>query len=121
MSKCVSVLIFRLQKEHCTSGIVNIPLIEENTDKILPMMFASLYKISKEHWNQTIGYNVLKTLRETNDKLFGDLTSSYKAERQREKMKELEREELWKRPEKLKLKMALEKQDSAYNMHSILG
>ena len=31
-------------------------LIEENTDKILPMMFASLYKISKEHWNQTIVY-----------------------------------------------------------------
>lgn len=29
-----------------------LSLIEENIDKILPIMFGSLYKISKEHWNQ---------------------------------------------------------------------
>ncbi|XP_036129499.1 serine/threonine-protein phosphatase 2A 56 kDa regulatory subunit alpha isoform isoform X2 [Molossus molossus] len=101
-----------------------LSLIEENIDKILPIMFGSLYKISKEHWNQTIValvYNVLKTLMEMNGKLFDDLTSSYKAERQREKKKELEREELWKKLEELKLKKALEKQNSAYNMHSILS
>ena len=65
-----------------------LSLIEENIDKILPIMFASLYKISKEHWNQPIValvYNVLKTLMEMNGKLFDNLTSSYKAERQREK------------------------------------
>ena len=28
-----------------------LSLIEENIDKILPIMFGSLYKISKEHWN----------------------------------------------------------------------
>lgn len=56
-----------------------------------------------------------------NGKLFDDLTSSYKAERQREKKKELEREELWKKLEELKLKKALEKQNSAYNMHRILS
>lgn len=28
-----------------------LSLIEENIDKILPVMFASLYRISKEHWN----------------------------------------------------------------------
>lgn len=78
-------------------------------------MFASLYKISKEHWNQPIValvYNVLKTLMEMNGKLFDNLTSSYKAERQREK-KELEREELWKKLEELQLKKALEKQNNA--------
>lgn len=87
-------------------------------------MFASLYKISKEHWNQTIValvYNVLKTLMEMNGKLFDDLTSSYKAERQREKKKELEREELWKKLEELKLKKALEIQNNTFNMHSILS
>lgn len=26
-------------------------LIEENSSVILPIMFASLYRISKEHWN----------------------------------------------------------------------
>ncbi|KAJ6666971.1 hypothetical protein lerEdw1_018973 [Lerista edwardsae] len=61
-------------------------LIEENIDTILPIMFGSLYRISKEHWNPTIValvYNVLKTLMEMNGKLFDELTASYKAERQR--------------------------------------
>lgn len=66
-------------------------------------------------------YNVLKTLMEMDGKLFDDLTSSYKAERQREKKKELEREELWKKLEELKLKKALEKQNSTHNTHSILS
>ncbi|NXP15897.1 2A5A phosphatase, partial [Thinocorus orbignyianus] len=99
-----------------------LSLIEENIDKILPIMFGSLYKISKEHWNPTIValvYNVLKTLMEMNGKLFDELTSSYKAERQREKKKELEREELWRKLEELKLKKALaEKQNST---HSVLN
>uniref|UniRef100_A0A8B9LL16 Serine/threonine protein phosphatase 2A regulatory subunit n=1 Tax=Astyanax mexicanus TaxID=7994 RepID=A0A8B9LL16_ASTMX len=31
-----------------------LSLIEENIDKILPIMFGSLYRISKEHWNQYV-------------------------------------------------------------------
>eukprot|EP00064_Thunnus_orientalis_P015491 superscaffoldBa00002877_g15544 len=62
-----------------------LSLIEENIDKVLPIMFGSLYRISKEHWNPTIValvYNVLKTLMEMNCTLFDELTSSYKADRQ---------------------------------------
>lgn len=61
-------------------------LIEENSSVILPIMFPALYKISKEHWNQTIValvYNVLKTFMEMNSKLFDDLTANYKSERQK--------------------------------------
>ena len=61
-------------------------LIEENSNTILPIMFPALYKISKEHWNQTIValvYNVLKTFMEMNSKLFDELTANYKAERQK--------------------------------------
>uniref|UniRef100_A0A3Q2HT79 Protein phosphatase 2 regulatory subunit B'alpha n=1 Tax=Equus caballus TaxID=9796 RepID=A0A3Q2HT79_HORSE len=126
ISKCVSSSHFQVAERalYFWNNEYILSLIEENIDKILPIMFGSLYKISKEHWNQTIValvYNVLKTLMEMNGKLFDDLTSSYKAERQREKKKELEREELWKKLEELKLKKALEKQNSAYNMHSILS
>ncbi|KAH0510452.1 Serine/threonine-protein phosphatase 2A 56 kDa regulatory subunit alpha isoform [Microtus ochrogaster] len=126
ISKCVSSSHFQVAERalYFWNNEYILSLIEENIDKILPIMFASLYKISKEHWNQTIValvYNVLKTLMEMNGKLFDDLTSSYKAERQREKKKELEREELWKKLEELKLKKALEKQNSAYNMHGLLG
>ncbi|VDI37235.1 serine/threonine-protein phosphatase 2A regulatory subunit B', partial [Mytilus galloprovincialis] len=81
-------------------------LIEENSNVVLPIMFPALYKISKEHWNQTIValvYNVLKTFMEMNSKLFDELTSNYKSERQKEKKKEKDREELWKKLEKIEV------------------
>lgn len=52
----------------------------------MPIMFPALYRISKEHWNQTIValvYNVLKTFMEMNGKLFDELTANYKLERQK--------------------------------------
>ena len=113
-------------------------LIEENNQTIMPIMFPALYRISKEHWNQTIValvYNVLKTFMEMNSRLFDDLTASYKAERlkwvvtrgtnqslfyfslsttktwdinneiifSRERKREREREDLWKKLENLSL------------------
>ncbi|XP_017793665.1 PREDICTED: serine/threonine-protein phosphatase 2A 56 kDa regulatory subunit epsilon isoform [Habropoda laboriosa] len=75
-------------------------LIEDNNHVIMGIMFPALYRISKEHWNPTIValvYNVLKTFMEMNSKLFDDLTASYKSERQKEKKREKERDELWKR------------------------
>ncbi|CAG0912222.1 unnamed protein product [Notodromas monacha] len=77
-----------------------LTLIEENNPVIMPIMFPALYRISKEHWNQTIValvYNVLKTFMEVNSPLFDELTASYKAERQREKKRERDRDELWKK------------------------
>ncbi|XP_061481250.1 serine/threonine-protein phosphatase 2A 56 kDa regulatory subunit alpha isoform [Rhineura floridana] len=117
IAKCVSSSHFQVAERalYFWNNEYILGLIEENIDKILPIMFGSLYKISKEHWNPTIValvYNVLKTLMEMNGKLFDELTSSYKAERQREKKKELEREELWKKLEELKIKNALSDQPS---------
>ncbi|XP_048083318.1 serine/threonine-protein phosphatase 2A 56 kDa regulatory subunit beta isoform-like isoform X1 [Alosa alosa] len=63
-----------------------LSLIEENCQVILPLVFATLYRVSKEHWNQMIVsliYNVLKTFMEMNSTLFDDLTSSYKLEKQK--------------------------------------
>ncbi|XP_020650261.1 serine/threonine-protein phosphatase 2A 56 kDa regulatory subunit alpha isoform [Pogona vitticeps] len=112
LAKCVSSSHFQVAERalYFWNNEYILGLIEENIDTILPIMFGSLYKISKEHWNPTIValvYNVLKTLMEMNGKLFDELTSTYKAERQREKRKELEREELWKKLEELKLTKAL--------------
>lgn len=61
-------------------------LMEENNHVVMPIMFPALYRISKEHWNQSIVvlvYNVLKTFMDMNSKLFDELTVSYKAERQK--------------------------------------
>lgn len=108
VSKCVSSPHFQVAERalYFWNNEYIMSLIEENSNVILPIMFSSLYRISKDHWNQTIValvYNVLKTFMEMNSKLFDELTSSYKADRQKEKKKEKEREELWKQLDRLEL------------------
>ncbi|GIY11717.1 hypothetical protein CEXT_8801 [Caerostris extrusa] len=120
ISRCVSSPHFQVAERalYFWNNEYILSLIEENNQVIMPIMFPALYRISKEHWNQTIValvYNVLKTFMEMNSKLFDDLTASYKSERQnnctenfhlflfREKKKEKERDELWKKLSQLEL------------------
>lgn len=108
ISRCVSSPHFQVAERalYFWNNEYIMSLIEENSIVILPIMFPALYRISKEHWNQTIValvYNVLKTFMEMNSKLFDELTASYKAERQKEKKREKERDELWKRLSQLEL------------------
>lgn len=102
IAKCVSSQHFQVAERalYYWNNEYIISLIEENNHAIMPIMFPALYRISKEHWNQTIialVYNVLKTFMEMNGKLFDELTASYKMERQKEKRREKERDELWKK------------------------
>ncbi|XP_054154152.1 serine/threonine-protein phosphatase 2A 56 kDa regulatory subunit epsilon isoform-like [Oppia nitens] len=108
ISRCVSSPHFQVAERalYFWNNEYILSLIEENSAVIMPIMFPALYRISKEHWNQTIialVYNVLKTFMEVNSKLFDELTASYKTERQKEKRKEKERDELWKRLSQLEL------------------
>ncbi|KAI4895797.1 hypothetical protein NFI96_004492 [Prochilodus magdalenae] len=123
ISKCVASPHFQVAERslYFWNNEYILSLIEENIDKILPIMFGSLYRISKEHWNQTIValvYNVLKTLMEMNSKLFDELTASYKADRQREKKKEQEREELWKKLEELRLSKISKIQNNTHGLQN---
>ncbi|CAH2094613.1 unnamed protein product [Euphydryas editha] len=102
IAKCVSSPHFQVAERalYYWNNEYILSLMEENNQVIMPIMFPALYRMSKEHWNQTIVtlvYNVLKTFMEMNSKLFDELTASYKAERQKEKKREKERDELWKR------------------------
>ncbi|XP_065056297.1 serine/threonine-protein phosphatase 2A 56 kDa regulatory subunit epsilon isoform-like isoform X1 [Rhopilema esculentum] len=108
IARCVSSPHFQVAERalYFWNNEYVVSLIEENSNTILPIMFSCLYRISKDHWNQTIValvYNVLKSFMEMNSKLFDELTSSYKADRQKEKKKEREREDLWKKLDKLEL------------------
>ncbi|XP_035277793.1 serine/threonine-protein phosphatase 2A 56 kDa regulatory subunit alpha isoform [Anguilla rostrata] len=123
ISKCVANPHFQVAERalYFWNNEYILSLIEENIDKVLPIMFGSLYRISKEHWNQTIialVYNVLKTLMEINSTLFDELTASYKAERQREKKKEQEREELWKKLEEVKLQQVPNMQNNSHSLQN---
>lgn len=108
LAKCVSSPHFQVAERalYYWNNEYIMSLIEENSEVVLTIMFPALYRISKEHWNQTIValvYNVLKTFMEINSKLFDELTANYKNERQKEKKKERDREELWKRLDSLQL------------------
>ncbi|XP_034017611.1 serine/threonine-protein phosphatase 2A 56 kDa regulatory subunit alpha isoform isoform X1 [Thalassophryne amazonica] len=124
ISKCVANSHFQVAERalYFWNNEYILSLIEENIDKILPIMFGSLYRISKEHWNQTIValvYNVLKTLMEMNSTLFDELTSSYKADRQREKKKEQERDELWMKLEELQLGNTAAVQNNSHGLQGV--
>lgn len=57
--------------------------IELNVDTVMPIMFPSLYRITKEHTNQailTLVYNVLKAFTDMNASLFEELTVNYEKE-----------------------------------------
>lgn len=79
-----------------------VSLIGENVGVILPIMFASLYKNSKAHWNRTIHglvFNALKVLMEMDPALFDECANQFKQSRQMEKKKLKEREENWRKLE----------------------
>ncbi|XP_075048276.1 serine/threonine-protein phosphatase 2A 56 kDa regulatory subunit gamma isoform isoform X1 [Mixophyes fleayi] len=106
LAKCVSSPHFQVAERalYYWNNEYIMSLISDNAAKILPIMFPSLYRNSKTHWNKTIHgliYNALKLFMEMNQKLFDDCTQQFKAEKQKEKLKLKEREEAWGKIENL--------------------
>uniref|UniRef100_A0A8C5QU95 Serine/threonine protein phosphatase 2A regulatory subunit n=1 Tax=Leptobrachium leishanense TaxID=445787 RepID=A0A8C5QU95_9ANUR len=106
LAKCVSSPHFQVAERalYYWNNEYIMSLISDNAAKILPIMFPSLYRNSKTHWNKTIHgliYNALKLFMEMNQKLFDDCTQQFKAEKQKEKLKLKEREEAWVKIENL--------------------
>lgn len=100
ISKCVSSPHFQVAERalYYWNNDYIINLIGDNANVILPIMFSSLYKNSKTHWNRTIHglvYNALKLFMEISPKLFDDCTNKYKQNRQFERKKQKDREEAW--------------------------
>uniref|UniRef100_A0A2K6EER1 Serine/threonine-protein phosphatase 2A 56 kDa regulatory subunit n=1 Tax=Propithecus coquereli TaxID=379532 RepID=A0A2K6EER1_PROCO len=106
LAKCVSSPHFQVAERalYYWNNEYVMSLISDNAAKILPIMFPSLYRNSKTHWNKTIHgliYNALKLFMEMNQKLFDDCTQQFKAEKLKEKLKMKEREEAWVKIENL--------------------
>jgi len=78
-------------------------LVSDNSEVVLPIMFPSLYRNSKSHWNRAIHsliYNALKVLSEINQALFDECSSKFKAEQAEAKKRERVRQEKWATVEK---------------------
>ncbi|KAG0221109.1 hypothetical protein BGX31_010179, partial [Mortierella sp. GBA43] len=105
IARCVSSSHFQVAERALyywnNEYIVN--LIHDNANEILPIMFQSLYKNSKTHWNKTIHglvFNALKLFMDATPKLFDECTNTYRQARQDDRKRLMEREELWQRMEK---------------------
>ncbi len=57
---CLSVCLFQVAERalYFWNNEYILSLIEENCQVILPLVFATLYRVSKEHWNQFSGSHV---------------------------------------------------------------
>ncbi|XP_071995954.1 serine/threonine-protein phosphatase 2A 56 kDa regulatory subunit delta isoform isoform X2 [Engystomops pustulosus] len=106
LAQCVSSPHFQVAERalYYWNNEYILSLMSDNAAQILPIMFPSLYRNSKNHWNKTIHgliYNALKLFMEMNQKLFDDCTQQYKAEKQRGKIRGRERVEMWNRIEEM--------------------
>ncbi|GAA5812827.1 Serine/threonine-protein phosphatase 2A 56 kDa regulatory subunit gamma isoform [Mucor flavus] len=91
-----------------------IHIINDNLEVVMPIIFPSLYRHSKEHWNRTIHglvYNALQLLMKLDDELFEKYVEKYKQEELSEvkKKSDDDRVTTWK---KIEAKALLEKNKS---------
>ncbi|XP_055387767.1 serine/threonine-protein phosphatase 2A 56 kDa regulatory subunit gamma isoform isoform X2 [Condylostylus longicornis] len=87
IAKCVSSPHFQVAERalYYWNNEYIMSLIADNSQIILPIMFPSLYRNSKTHWNKTIHgliYNALKLFMEMNQKLFDECNKNYRQEKQ---------------------------------------
>ncbi|GIY30416.1 hypothetical protein CEXT_502451 [Caerostris extrusa] len=92
LAKCVSSPHFQVAERalYYWNNEYIMSLINDNATVLLPIMFPSLYRNSKSHWNKTIHgliYNALKLFMEMNQKLFDECVQNYKLDRHSEKQK----------------------------------
>ncbi|TPX44040.1 hypothetical protein SeMB42_g04456 [Synchytrium endobioticum] len=79
-----------------------INLVSENAAVVFPIVFTSLYRSSKSHWNRTIHglvYNAMKLFMEMSPKVFDECAERAKQGRQTDRRRAKEREDVWMRLE----------------------
>ncbi|CAK9293708.1 unnamed protein product [Gordionus sp. m RMFG-2023] len=100
LAKCVSSPHFQVAERalYFWNNEYIMSLVSDNVTGILPLMFPSLYKNSKTHWNKTINgliYNALKLFMEMNQMLFEECTKKYELALQYEIDKEERKRTAW--------------------------
>lgn len=114
LSACVSSPHFQVAERalYFWNNEYLMSLVNENAAAVIPVMFPSLYKNSKSHWNRSIHsliYNALKTLSEMNQPLFDDCSSKYKTEMAGKQQAMVTREATWAKLEAMAKKNPLSK------------
>uniref|UniRef100_A0A3B3WWI9 Serine/threonine protein phosphatase 2A regulatory subunit n=1 Tax=Poecilia mexicana TaxID=48701 RepID=A0A3B3WWI9_9TELE len=84
ISRCVSSPHFQVAERalYYWNNEYIMSLIEENSSVILPIMFASLYRISKEHWNPICSSSDYSVPKNNKNSTFSTLLTRYQLEAQ---------------------------------------
>jgi len=75
-----------------------VKLINQNRQRMFPVIVAALYKNSKQHWNSAVHgltFNVLKLLMEADPQLFDECSAKSRADEEVEERAHHEREQRW--------------------------
>ncbi|KAG1123024.1 hypothetical protein G6F42_010930 [Rhizopus arrhizus] len=101
LGQCVSSIHFQVAERalYFWNNEYFVNLMAENMNVLMPIIFPTLYKTSKTHWNKTIlglVYNALKLCMDISPELFDECANQYKQQRQIERKRQREREENWK-------------------------
>lgn len=101
LGQCVSSTHFQVAERalYFWNNDYFVNLMAENMNVLMPIIFPTLYKTSKTHWNKTIlglVYNALKLCMDISPELFDECANQYKQQRQIERKRQREREENWK-------------------------
>ncbi|KAI7907086.1 phosphatase 2A regulatory B subunit-domain-containing protein [Cokeromyces recurvatus] len=125
ISQCVASSHFQVSERalYYWSNDYIVSLMAENMKAIMPIIFPTLYKTSKTHWNKTIlslVYTALKLCIDIDSALFDECANEYKNQRQLERIRQKEREANWKllqhKIERMKEpKQLIENQEEANN------
>ncbi|KAI9486583.1 MAG: phosphatase 2A regulatory B subunit-domain-containing protein [Benjaminiella poitrasii] len=102
ISQCVASSHFQVSERalYYWSNDYIVSLMAENIKDIMPLVFPTLYKTSKTHWNKTIlglVYTALKLCINIDSNLFDECANEYRNQRQAERTRQKEREVNWKR------------------------
>ncbi|KAG2235612.1 hypothetical protein INT48_002386 [Thamnidium elegans] len=87
LGQCVSSTHFQVAERalYFWNNDYIVSLMAENMNEIMPIIFPTLYKTSKTHWNKTIlglVYNALKLCMDISPELFDECANQYKQQRQ---------------------------------------
>lgn len=109
LGQCVSSQHFQVAERalYYWNNEYIMSLVSDNATAIIPIIFPSLYRNSKTHWNKTIHgliYNALKLLMEMNQRLFDECAKGYKELVDREQREVGERSTAWQKVYDLALK-----------------
>ncbi|KAI8890729.1 protein phosphatase 2A regulatory B subunit [Backusella circina FSU 941] len=91
-----------------------VNMMADNINEVMPIIFPSLYRTSKTHWNKTILsllFTALKLCIDIDSRLFDECTEEYKNQKLLEKKKQKDRENNW-RALQLKVEIANTPKDS---------